>query len=325
MLGKTTIALSLALIFSVGAQAGPPDGKGKGGGGGGKDDEPSVPIDPVYVHSLSGKQPTIQILDKDFANGKTAFVMSDGRTRGMDHAPDEGRVLTEEHRTLYQTRYEQNADDSISVTSREVLHDGEVSANKVQCIATARGGRTAYSLTSTTSRKIRIFNPALVEHFFSGQIQSCDFAVDGSFIAAIENLPGSGFNILRIDLPSGQPQTLFTTLSETLELESIDVAPDGQSYLVSWRDRGGATTVDYVSEWLPGTDVFDPGSIIASDARGGSYLCEVVDNQTVATGYIYQSIAGREPVWIEATANGERELIASKGNRGIYYLRSTKC
>jgi hypothetical protein len=321
-LGSISVAL---LALAAISYAAPPPGKGGGKGGGGSGEDPPAAIETSFVFTQTGKPATINVANSAFSETRTVADMSDGRTRGLDHAPDEGRVLTEEHRILYETRYSQNGDGSFSVIGREVLFNGELSADKVQCIATAAGGRTAYSLTSTTSNKIKIFTTGgTVQHFFQGPIESCDFERSGAFITGIVNLPGADFLIVRIDLPSGEPQEIFLADGQFIDLDEIDVAPDGQSYLISWQDRSLQVPVRKVSEWRPGEDL-SSSPVIANEAMHGSYSCDVIDGEVVPVGFIYQSIAGRDPTWVEQIADGKRNLIASKGNTGVYWLRSTVC
>lgn len=314
------IAAVIGLATSAAAISKPPKDRGGGGKGG---EEPSGPFDPAYVHSLSGRTPTLVIANRDFSRSATAAALSDARARGLDHAPDAGRTLTEEHRALWETEYSMDADGAISVASRVLLHDGENSAAKVQCIATAANGVRAYSLISATGGelKVRTAGGQSITHHNVGALESCDFFSDGTTLAAIENLPGSaGHELVTIDTLTGARTSLLLVPNDSLDLNEIDVARDGQSYLLSWSDRRSSTSVPKISEWSPG-QTFDGSSALAEHADGATYTCDFNANGLADDGYIYRSTAGRSPVWIEQSSGGSNELIASKGKEDIYNLK----
>jgi len=321
------IAIASLMIGTIGFAA-PPPGKGGGnGGGGGGEEPPSVPFEPAYVYTLSGKPSTLNLANSDFSVTKIITETSDGRTRGLDHAPDEGRVLVEEFRALYETNCSVSQDGIVTLTGRTLLFDGESSASNLQCIATAANGATAYSLTSAIGGelKVKMSNGQQRSINDVGVLESCDFFSNGSSIAAIENLPGGGGHaLLRFDVDIGAVTvtSLMFAPEEQFSIDEVYVAQDGQSFLLSWSDRRTGQSVRKVSEWRPG-EVLTNNPVIATNALHASFVCDRNGNGLTDDGYVYQSTEGREPAWIEVTSAGTTELIASKGNKGIYWLRPT--
>ncbi|MBB3763205.1 hypothetical protein FHS50_000228 [Sphingomicrobium lutaoense] len=213
-------------------------------------------------------------------------------------------------------------DGAITVIDRTLLHDGENSAARVHCIATAANGARAYSLNSTTGGELKIKTASgeNLTYYNVGVIDSCDYFGDGSRLAAIKNLPGAeGFELVTIDVATGAQTLLLTVKDEGLDLDEVEVARDGQSFLLSWTDRRDSTAVPLISEWRAGETLLE-GTVIAYEASQGSYICDFNSNNLPDDGYVYRSSAGRHPTWIEQV-DGEPKVLIEKMKGDVYRLK----
>lgn len=297
------------------------NGNGKGKGGNGGDDPPSEALIPAYVHTLSGRNPSIFVANRDFSQSAHLTQMVDGRTRGIDHAPDEGRVLVEEFRALWETRYAADTDGNFVVTSRTLLFDGEASAATLRCIATGPSGAYAYSLTSAAGGELVIRTPGGQDRrlYNVGTLDSCDFNSDASQVVAIDNLPGAGgHELVSIDVATGGRTSLLFAPEDQYSLDTIMVAYDDQSYLLGWTDRRAGTYDRKLSEWWPGESLTS-NPVIVTGTSDGSYACDHNGNGATDDGYVYKL----DGTWFEVTATTATELISDRGNRGVYGLRPT--